>query len=285
MAEVDDSLVAKVIPPRRRKSRKGENGSVMVIGGSYLYHGAPTLTALAAYRAGADLVYLSVPEVISVPIRAISPALIVIPFSDTKLTMGVVRRIVKNVPRVDAVAIGPGLSIADTAPLLTLIKELLGRGMRLVLDASALIPQVLEIISSHNVVLTPHAGEFKRLFGVEPSDDMEERCGLVRDEAKKHGVTLLVKGAVDVISDGDSTYINRRGSPSMTVGGTGDVLTGIVATLLAKGLNSVEAAAAAVYVNCVAGEEVTERMGLHILPTDVIEELPNVMKRYDRIID
>lgn len=285
LSEIDEEMVYELMPARRRGSRKGDNGSVLIVGGSGIYHGAPTLSALAAYRSGVDLVYLAVPEVIATPIRAISPSLIVIPFSDMKLTMGVAQQILRNLPRVDAVAIGPGLSISDSRPLLRLCKGLIERGIKLVLDASALIPEVLTVVRGYEVVLTPHAGEFRRVFGVEVPQDVEGRAKLVSKKAREHHVTVLLKGAIDVVSDGERTYLNRRGTPAMTVGGTGDVLTGIVAALMAKGLSPIYAASIGVYLNCSAGEELAKRVGLHMLPTDLIDELTRVMMRYDKLTD
>jgi NAD(P)H-hydrate epimerase len=98
-------------------------------------------------------------------------------------------------------------------------------------------------------------------------------------------VVVLLKGPVDVITDGERVLINRRGTPAMTVGGTGDVLTGIVAGLLAKGMEPLEAAAAGAFINCVAGEIAERDLGLHVLPSDLIARIPVVMKAFDRVID
>ena len=126
--------------------------------------------------------------------------------------------------------------------LLHLVKSLLDRDVRLSLDASALIPEVLPLLANKNVVVTPHAGEFKRLFGIAPSNSKQERIRLVEKMAKEFGITVLLKGPTDVISNGSTTYLYEKKTPGMTVGGTGDVLSGLVAGMLSKNRKTVESA-------------------------------------------
>ncbi|GBC70692.1 Bifunctional NAD(P)H-hydrate repair enzyme Nnr [Candidatus Calditenuaceae archaeon HR02] len=282
--ETSADWVATVIPPRRSSSRKGENGVVIVVGGSRLYHGAPFLTAMAAMRSGVDLVYLFVPEKIAAPIRALSPSLIVNPLTDVKLTNRISEQIIKSSPQAHAAAIGPGLSVAKESALTKLLNGLLKKGIRLVLDASALQPYILDAVAGQDVVLTPHAGEFARLFGTPPGNSLEERCRAAKEMAKRHGIVILLKGMVDVITDGERLVVNRTGTCAMTVGGTGDVLTGIVAGLVAKGVPCFEAASASAYINGLCGEIAATELGLHILPTDLIEKIPQVMKKFDKIV-
>ena len=168
--------------------------------------------------------------------------------------------------------------------LLYLVKSLLDRDVRLSLDASALIPEILPILAHKNVVVTPHAGEFKRLFGDVPSDSNLERIKLVEENALKHGITILLKGSTDIISDGKITYLCEKNTPAMTVGGTGDVLSGLVAGLLSTNRNPLESAAAASYICGLAGQEVQDKLGLHITPMDLIDAIPNVMKPFDKIV-
>jgi NAD(P)H-hydrate epimerase len=283
--EIDGTLIARLMPPRRRTSRKGENGVVLVVGGSKLYHGAPTLAALSALRSGVDLVFVAVPEPIAAPVRSISPALIVFPLPDSKLTRGAADRLLKWLPRVDVAILGPGLGRQRTDGLRHLIQELKLRGVRLLLDADALQPEVVEVAAHHPTVITPHAGEFRRVFGVEPGPDLEARVQLVGRQAEEKGLVILLKGPVDVVSDGANVYVNRTGTPAMTVGGTGDVLSGLVGGLMAYGLPPLEAAIAGAYINGLAGERAAERLGLHLTPLDLVEAIPYVMKQFDRVID
>ena len=282
---LSSSIVQNFIPARTSTSRKGDNGIVLVIGGSYIYHGAPVLSSLAALRCGTDLVYTSVPKINVTPTRAISPNLIVIPLVDQKLTLGAVKKLVGALPRnLHSATIGMGLAIQERNSLLHLVKSLLDRDVRLSLDASALIPEVLPILAHKNVVVTPHAGEFKRLFGDVPSDSNVERIKLVEQNALKYGITVLLKGSTDIISDGKITYLCEKNIPAMTVGGTGDVLSGLVAGLLSNNRNCLESAAAASFICSLAGKEIQSKLGLHITSMDLIDELPNVMKPFDKII-
>ncbi len=279
------SIVKKFIPARKSKSRKGDNGIVLVVGGSYVYHGAPILSSIAALRCGTDLVYTSVPKINVTPTRAISPNLIVIPLVDQKLTRGAVNKLVGALPRnLDSATIGMGLAIQDKNALLLLVKSLLDRDVRLSLDASALIPEVVPLLANKNVVVTPHAGEFKRLFGESPSNSKNERIKLVEKNAKKYGITVLLKGAVDVISNGTTTYLYEKKIPAMTVGGTGDVLSGLVAGMLSKNRNALESAAAATFINGLAGKAVQKKLGLHMTSMDLLDEIPAVMKPFDKIV-
>ena len=282
---LSSSIVQNFIPARKSSSRKGDNGIVLVIGGSYIYHGAPVLSSLAALRCGTDLVYTSVPKINVTSTRSISPNLIVIPLVDQKLTLGAVKKLVGALPRnLHSATIGMGLAIQEKNSLLHLVKSLLDRDVRLSLDASALIPEVLPLLAHKNVVVTPHSGEFKRLFGDVPSDSNVERIKLVEQNALKYGITILLKGSTDIISDGKITYICEKNTPAMTVGGTGDVLSGLVTGLLSKNRNCLESAAAASYICGLAGQEVQDKLGLHMTPMDLIDAIPNVMKPFDKVV-
>jgi len=259
------------------------NGTVCVIGGSRLYHGAPFLCATGAMRTGVDLVFLAVPAVIATAIRALSPDFIVVPLPDAKLTRGNVTKLMAWVEHVDAYAVGPGLGPQNPDELANCANRLKGIGKGMVLDADALRPSVLESVKNTPTVVTPHAKEFERLFGVELPQDLETREGVVLDKAKEFGITVLVKGSTDIVSDGQRIGLNVTHSPAMTVGGTGDVLTGVTAALVAKGVSPFEAACAAAYVNGYAGVEAARELGLHITASDVADKLANVLKRFDRL--
>jgi len=280
---IDAGFVAKAVPPRKKDSHKGMNGAVCIVGGSRLYHGAPFFAASGALRAGVDLVYLAVPAVVAGAVRALSPDFVVLPLPDSKLTRGNVSKLKSWLPRVDSIAIGPGLGAQAPQDLAGCIKELKGIAKRLVIDADALRPAILEPLKDTTSVITPHAGEFERLFSAKLPETLEERARFASDKAGEHGVTVLLKGPTDVITDGRRVGLNQLHSPSMTVGGTGDVLTGITAAMLAKGVPPFEAACVSAYLNGAAGVEATKGLGLHITASDVVNNLANVMKRYDKI--
>ncbi len=285
--EVDEQYVEQLIPPRLGRSKKGDNGVVLIVGGSKIYHGAPLLAALAAYRSGADLVYVAVPESISLALRAYNPSLIVLPLPDARLTKGSVNRLKGMLPkRVDGAAIGMGLSIAKVEALKDLVMYLTESNSNsgIVLDAGALLPDILPVVKGRRVIVTPHAGEFKRLFGSDVGGDEHSRVMSVKSQAEKHKITVLLKGWVDVISDGSRVAVNRTHTSAMTVGGTGDLLSGLLAGLLAKGMEPFYAAISAAYINGSAGINAYNRFGLHIMPSDMVDEIAYVMKRYDKII-
>jgi len=177
---ITSKLVKKFIPVRKLSSRKGDNGKVLVLGGSYIYHGAPALSSLAALKTGTDLVYTCVPKINVQATRAVSPNLIVIPLVDSKLTRGAVNKLLGQIPvDLDSATIGMGLSIQDPEALKLLVKSLLDRDVRLSLDATALVSYILPLLSGKNVVVTPHAGEFKKMFGEAPPDSMKPRITMV----------------------------------------------------------------------------------------------------------
>ena len=271
-------IIEKFIPSRENNSRKGDNGKVLIVGGSYIYHGAPALSSLAALRSGSDLVYTCVPKINAFSTRSISPDLIVIPMADSKLTRGTVNKLLGQVPvDIDSVAIGMGLAIQDIEAIKLLVKSLLDRNVRVSLDASSLIKEILPIIEGQNVVVTPHSGEFKRIFGEKIETENNSRINTCEKFAKKHSLTILLKGQNDIITNGDSTYTNSTSTPCMTAGGTGDVLSGLTAGFLSRNKNVIESASAATFVNGAAGEILQKEFGNHILASDLISVLPKVL--------
>ena len=281
--DVTSDIVAAYMPPRKMDSRKGQNGKVLVVGGSRIYHGAPIMASLAALRTGSDLVYTAVPKTISGAVRAASYDIIAIPMADQKLTRGTAQQLAGAIPvPLDSAAIGMGLAVTDGLPIL--VRRLTDMDIRLVLDAGALIPGIAEMVSDRNCILTPHAGEFKRVFGVIPPDDINDRYEMVRQKAAGFGVTILLKGSVDVISDGKTTYLCRGRVPAMTVGGTGDVLAGLTAGLLSRSRDSLGSAAAAAFINKRVGDIVYAQKGLHMISSDMLPVIPSVMKEFDRVV-
>jgi ADP-dependent NAD(P)H-hydrate dehydratase len=283
--ELDEGYVRANLPPRRNDSHKGMNGVVCIVGGSKIYHGAPFLCAMGAARSGVDLVYLAVPAQIAAPVRSLSPDIIVVPLADSKLTRGSASRLAAWLPETGAIGIGPGLGPQNPDELKVALAKLSARCKTLVVDADALRSVILEAPSEQlaKMVVTPHSREFERLFGEKLPESLEERVSTVRQAAKRHGVVVLVKGPVDVISDGASVGLNRTHTPAMTIGGTGDVLTGITAGLAAKGMGRFEAACCAAYVNGSAGVEASSEMGLHMVASDLVACIPKAMKRFDAL--
>ena len=290
---INDRLVSQTMKPRSISSRKGENGIMLVVGASDIYHGAPLLSSMAGLRSGVDLVYTGVPERNVLALRSYSPNIIVIPFSHNSLDITSVREILHVLPKKpDVAAIGMGLNIAQIKGLTYLINELKGMQTKLLLDASALIPDVLKHISGTNTIITPHLGEFKRIFSTESSiqvliqkkASLKKLISLVVEMAEKYGITIILKGENNVIASGigGNVSVIKRSTPAMTVGGTGDVLSGLVAGLLTK-LDPFFASIMGVYLNGLAALQASKRLGLHLLATDLIDNLPYVMKKFDKI--
>ncbi|KYH36623.1 MAG: carbohydrate kinase [Candidatus Bathyarchaeota archaeon B23] len=274
----DVHLVSKPRPP---EAHKGDFGRVLVVGGSETYTGAPALSALAAYAIGVDLVYVAAPEAAANIIAGYSPTLITIKLRGRRLTPRGVEELLPLLDRVDSAVVGPGLGLHERTVegVWRLLDELEARGIPTLVDADG-----LKAIAGPKrrfgapTVLTPHGGEFKILTGREAMGSLEERGRDVEEEARRLGVTMLLKGHVDIISDGRYTRYNRTGNPGMTVGGTGDVLSGIVAAYMALGANPFEAAVAGAFINGYAGDLAYGEKGYHLSPIDLIERIPRVVE-------
>jgi NAD(P)H-hydrate epimerase len=283
---INDDMIKKISVSRKISSRKGDNGIVLVVGGNRIYHGAPILASIAALRSGTDLVYTAIPSINVEATRSFSPNLIVLPLSDVKLTMGSASRLIKTLPKkVDSAAIGMGMSVAKKEALISLIEKLLKSGTKLVLDASALIPEILPKIKETGCIITPHGGEYTRIFETELKthhNNENEQIVDVLKNAKKYGITIILKGWKNIISNGELTAVIERSTPAMTVGGTGDVLAGLVAGFFSK-MNSFEAACTAVYFNGLAGMMAYQKFGLHMVASDLLDNLPQIMKKFDQI--
>lgn len=258
---------------RPASSHKGDAGRVLVIGGG-AYSGAPALAALAALRAGADIVTVAAPKSVSDIIASFSPNLIVRRLSGDRLVEKDIPLISELIKKHDVVVMGMGLGNDDAT--LEAVRKIVPVCMKAVIDADALIPGMLR--EGHgDIIVTPHAGEMKRLSGVEVPEDENKKLTFVRDFAKDNNLTVLLKGRMDIISDGTQVRANRTGNAGMTVGGTGDVLAGITGTLFTKH-DAFSAACAAAFINGAAGDLAFEEFGYGLLATDIIDRIPEVMK-------
>jgi len=256
-------------------AHKGDFGRVVVVGGGP-YTGAPALSSIAALRAGADLVFCCVPEAVADEVQGYSPDLIVDAYAGERFRPARVEDALETANEYDAdtVLLGPGLG--DAEETLDAAREFLTRYEGdVVVDADAIqvVPDTLP--REGETLCTPHQGELVAMGGPR-SDDHDERAELVTEFAANLGVTLLVKGAYDVISNGDETRLNRTGNPGMTVGGTGDVLAGATAAL-ASTLDGLDAAAIAAYANGSAGDMAVEEKGYGLLASDLPDRLPEAM--------
>jgi len=273
--------VSLVVKPRASEVHKGDFGRLLVVGGSEVFSGAPALVALAALRTGADIAYVAAPRRTAYAISSMSPNLITIKLDGDHLNYRNVSVIKPYLETTNAVVMGPGLELhRETRDA---VKKIVGAVEKvripLLLDADGLkaFAKFKRKIRSP-LVLTPHAGEYRILTGKELPENLEKRVAEVQVSAKKLGAVILLKGNVDVVTDGKRVKLNFTGNPGMTVGGTGDVLSGIVGAFLAQGADSFEAAVAGAFINGAAGDFVREEKGFHMVPTDILDSIPRVIE-------
>ncbi len=273
----DVQLVTKLRPTA---AHKGDFGRLLLVGGSETFSGAPVLMSLAALRTGVDLAFTASPEKTAHDIASISPDLISIKLEGTHLNSSNLSTLKEYLSKVDAVVLGPGLGLhAETKSFVEkFVKAVEDAGKPMLLDADGL-KAFAEFKRKLRVplVLTPHAGEFAILTGGKLPDDMRGRIDAVKKAASQLGAAILLKGATDIVSDGKRLKLNFTGNPGMTVGGTGDVLSGVVGALLSQKVGAFEAATAGAFINGAAGDFVASKLGYHMVATDLLEYLPKVI--------
>lgn len=260
----------QILARRSTESHKGHSGRVLVIGGG-AYSGAPVLAALAALRTGADIVTLAVPNSVADIVASFSPNLIVRALSSNVLCPEDVPQVLELIKLHDVVVIGMGLGRNDRTQ--TAVSEIIPHCKRVVVDADALHGLILPPAAGCEIVITPHAGEFAHIRG----DGSGARVEAVMEFSNKNRVVTLLKGNTDIISDSESVLLNRTGNPGMTVGGTGDVLAGIVGALFAVN-PAMDAASCGAFINGAAGDIAFGSHGYGLLATDVIDNITKVMK-------
>lgn len=233
---------------------KGENGKVAIVGGGE-FAGAPSFAGLASYRVGVDLVHLFVPSVSYPQVSSFAPELLVHEINSNVITPDIVPQLKSY--NFDCVVVGPGMGKSKHS--LTAVQEIINNFNNVVIDADAIGSYEL---NGNNILFTPHAGELERL-GLKPN-----RESLI-SYANYNNVTILLKGEIDMISNGLFYKENFTGHPRMAVGGTGDMLAGMCGGLIARGLLPFEAARLSTYVIGLAGEKCFRDNGPGFLPSDL----------------
>ncbi len=269
------------IPPRPYDAHKGTSGRILVIGGSYRFTGAPALAGLSALAAGADLSFIVLPETIREIIASYSPELITLPIPGKSLGLENIETVIKYIEdtRPHVLVVGPGLGRRPETmeAVKKIITYTLDKDIYLVLDADALKAFKLgEIKFRHKAVLTPHRGEFKSITGWTLEGEPAHDVSYVEKVAKELEAIILLKSPIDIISDGNKTKLNRTGNPEMAVGGTGDVLSGLVAGLLPRVKDPFHSACIAAYINGLAGDAVKHR-GERVSPLTILDVIPEIL--------
>ena len=272
--------VLNILPDRKADSHKGDYGKILLLCGSRGFTGAAALAAMGALRSGAGLVYLGVPESIyAIEAVKLTEAIVFpLPEENGKLSAKAIPVIRKYLQTMDAVLIGCGLGIStDTMAVLDMVLREFEGPVVVDADAITMLASCPELVKERKspTILTPHEGEFRRLnIAVE-----EERLTGAMIAAKELGCIILRKGHETVITDGKDYYINSTGNPGMAVGGSGDVLAGILVSLLGQGIAPLQATACAAWLHGAAGDHCAEKLGQYgMLPTDMLQELPYLLK-------
>ncbi len=287
MIEVQKAIFKNVYRKRPIDARKYDYGLLLVIGGSEFYSGSPAFSALAAFRAGVDMVRIIAPKRAADIIASFSPNLAAYPLEGNWLNKEHLSALISMSESAKAAAKGKAAAVigggAGRSPeTQEVILEYLSQvNLPVVIDADAIyaLAKKPETISDQTSIITPHSYEFFVLTGKEVAGFTDEdKIKIVQEEAARLKTTILLKGKTDIISDGKEAAIARAGSPYMTVGGMGDTLAGICGALLARGIEPFLAAQAGILINDLAGEIASKKFGESVIATDLIEAIPKVIK-------
>ena len=278
--ELDHRQVLQILPDRDPWGHKGSFGKVLLLCGSRGYTGAAYLASMGALRSGAGLAFLGVPESIYAieAIKLNEPVVFPLPDDHGKLSVLAIPEIEERLSQMDAVLVGCGLG--QSRGVLSVVRFVLENARcPVVLDADG-----INVLAAHKdvlrgrkfpTVLTPHGGEFLRFGGTIGDDRMASAAYFARE----WNSIVLLKGHETCITDGVTGYRNRTGNPGMAVGGSGDVLAGILVSLLGQGIAPLEAAACGAWLHGKAGDVCAEELGQYgMLPTDMLGVLPRLMK-------
>jgi NAD(P)H-hydrate epimerase len=276
-----------VLPPRSPDSHKGDFGRVLLVGGSRGMPGSVSLAGMAALRSGAGLVTLVVPEACHAIVAAFEPSYMTAPVpsdSHGRIDATALPQLRKLIERATVIAIGPGLG--QSAELIELVTGLYRETpLPMVVDADGLnaLAARRDALPDHAGprVLTPHPGEFARLVGA--SGPPPDRIAAATSLAAQASIVVVLKGHGTVIADGARHAVNSTGNPGMATGGTGDVLTGVIAALLGQGLAPFEAAQLGVYIHGLAGDLAAAELGeVSLIASDMIRFLPKAFTSLKR---
>ena len=278
--QLKEEEILEILPDRKPDTHKGDYGRVLLLCGSRGYTGAAALAAMGALRCGAGLVYLAVPESIYVIEAVKLTESVVLPMPDENGTFSIntPAQLTELLPKMDAVLIGPGIGCSDGSyATVKFILENFNGPVILDADGINVLQGHIDILRGRTnpTILTPHIGEFVRVGGQVTGDRISD----AKQFALETGTIVLLKGNGTVITDGVDVYINTTGNPGMAVGGSGDVLSGIIASLLGQGISPILAAACGAWLHGAAGDICAQQLGQYgMLPTDMLNVLPRLLK-------
>ena len=277
---LDHQQVLSILPDRNPYSHKGHYGKILLLCGSRGFTGAAYLAAMGALRSGAGLTYLGVPENIYAieAMKLAEPVVFPLPDENGTFSTEALSEIARRIPMMDAILVGCGCGqSAGTGAVVRLVLEAAQCPVVLDADGINVLKEHKDILRGRKypTILTPHDGEFLRLGGSIGEDRMRSASAF----SQVWNCILLLKGHRTCITDGTNGYINHTGNPGMAVGGSGDVLAGIIVSLLGQKIPPLEAAACAAWLHGAAGDLCAREIGQYgMLPTDMLERLPRLMK-------
>lgn len=278
--ELTHEDILNILPDRNPLAHKGDFGKILLLCGSYGYTGAAALSAMGALRCGAGLVYLGVPESIYAieAAKLNEPIVMALPEEKGMLSARATETILEMLPKMDAVLMGCGMGCSNGT--FSVIQKVLAEfNGPIVLDADGIngLNGHIDVLRGRTgiTILTPHDVEFQRIGGVLTDD----RIASAKAFAEESNSIVLLKGYRSVITDGIQTYVNPTGNPGMAVGGSGDVLSGMITALLGQGIAPLEAAACGAWLHGAAGDICAEEIGQYgMLPSDMLQVLPRLLK-------
>ncbi|MGM0439481.1 MAG: NAD(P)H-hydrate dehydratase [Patescibacteria group bacterium] len=283
---IDDSIL-DIYSQREEKAKKYDHGSVLIIGGSQIYSGSPAISGLAALRSGADIAQIIAPRRSADIVAGFSPDLITYPIEGKALESNDLTRLFEITQAAKAasrgnlaVVIGGGIGRKEET------KELVRRYVKdvsvpVVVDADGIyaFEEEGEEFLHENCLFTPHLYEFSILTGKKVNNlSNEEKQEAVKEAAAEMGITIALKGAFDIVSDGSEVAINEFPVPELTAGGCGDSLAGIAGAILARTQNPMKAGMAAVYLNTKAGQLAANKKGESLIAEDLIARLSEAIR-------
>ena len=278
--ELNETDIQNMLPDRKPDTHKGDYGRVLLLCGSRGYTGAAALAAMGALRCGAGLVYLAVPESIYAieAVKVTEPVVLPMPDKDGMFATDTKEQLKKLLPKMDAVLVGPGIGCSDgTYETVKFILEEYPGPVVLDADGINVLQHHIDVLRGRTnpTVLTPHMGEFARVLG----NTTEDRLSAAVHFASETGTILLLKGNRTIVTDGNEVYINPTGNPGMAVGGSGDVLSGIITALLGLKILPLQAAACGAWLHGAAGDICAKEIGQYgMIPTDMLQVLPRLLK-------